>query len=291
MLEEMKYLYTAPDGTEQGPYSVKELQQLVEEGKIAESSSVLSSDTRNWHLLVDVLNGDHPYRMSRRRRLGKCPRCHKEVHSVTDTSYGKCPYCKFPLGTPRRVAGIRRNFLYTLANRYCCFRGRATKSEYWSMFAVGAFGTLVCVLFLFVCMLLSVEEFNMHTLKDRSFTDLFCGEEGMSIFHYIVLGIVGVFYTACFLPALGVTIRRFHDVSLSGVWAWLFFLMAAAPVVSGIMVHVDPAQWARYAGWFCNTGYISLVAVLAVVALVVIPLKDSKQGENRHGPSPKYPYQ
>ena len=66
-------------------------------------------------------------------------------------------------------------------------------------------------------------------------------------------GIIGNLYSlAVFLPSLGVLVRRLHDVGKSG---W-FFLIVLIPLIGAI--------------W-----------------LLVLLFKDSEQGENKWGPSPK----
>ena len=66
-------------------------------------------------------------------------------------------------------------------------------------------------------------------------------------------GVFSAIYSlAVFLPALGVTIRRLHDVGRTGWWV-----------------------------------LIGLVPLLGLIVLVVFCIGDSQPNENRYGPNPK----
>lgn len=64
--------------------------------------------------------------------------------------------------------------------------------------------------------------------------------------------IANILSLAFFLPALGVSVRRLHDVGKSGWW----YLIAFVPLVGGIY-------------------------------LLYLSCKDSEYGENEYGPNPK----
>ena len=119
-----------------------------------------------------------------------------------------------------------------LVDKYCCFTGRARRSEYWWFF-----------LFVFVVNLL------LSGISDSNYLNLYHDLTPGAIFTLIV-------HLALFLPSLGVTVRRFHDVGQSGLLLLLFLI----PIVNFIFLIV--------AFVFCVT--------------------DSQTYANRFGPSPKY---
>lgn len=109
---------------------------------------------------------------------------------------------------------------------YASFKGRARRKEYW-MF------TLFTALFGIVAMILdSVLGSNIEPLP-----------YGFIYFIYIL---------ATFLPALGVFVRRLHDLGKSGWW----FLIGLVPIIGSI--------------W-----------------LLVLLCTNGQAGENKYGPDPK----
>jgi len=114
--------------------------------------------------------------------------------------------------------------------KYAEFNGRARRKEYW-MFA----------LFNFVIVLV-VEgiSFGMLTAT-RS-----------SMFGFMLAGLICIYCLAAVIPSLAVTVRRLHDIGMSG---WLVL--------------------------------IALVPILGGLALLVMTLMDSNPGANQYGPNPK----
>ncbi|WP_374266280.1 DUF805 domain-containing protein [Zoogloea sp.] len=107
--------------------------------------------------------------------------------------------------------------------QYVEFGGRAQRKEYW-MFQL----------------------FNLLAMiAMRLLGELFGGESGGE-------GLSGLYSLAVFLPSLGVTVRRLHDIGKSGWWVLL--------------------------------GFIPLVGVLVLLFFLV---KDSEAGSNAYGPNPK----
>lgn len=87
-----------------------------------------------------------------------------------------------------------------LTVNYCNFKGRASRSEYWWF-----------MLFIFIAMI--------------AVSVIFCWSETLSS---IALGIV---YLGILLPALGLSVRRMHDIGRSGWWLLINFI----PLVGGII--------------------------------------------------------
>lgn len=88
-----------------------------------------------------------------------------------------------------------------LTVNYCNFEGRASRSEYWwfSLFGVP------------VSAIISV---------------VFCWSDTAKLI------VSGIFSLACFLPSLGLAVRRLHDIGKSG---W-FILISLIPVVGWILI-------------------------------------------------------
>jgi uncharacterized membrane protein YhaH (DUF805 family) len=99
--------------------------------------------------------------------------------------------------------------------RYADFSGRSRRREYW-MFQ----------LFIWGCLLVM---FGVFAAVGGGL-----GGSGGGAIAAVMLGIMGLFFLGLFIPALAVTVRRFHDQDKSG---W-FILLNFIPYVGGIVVFV-----------------------------------------------------
>ena len=104
--------------------------------------------------------------------------------------------------------------------KYCDFKGRARRSEYW-WFELG-----YCIL-----------------------SGVLSGLGQNSMIFSVISGIVSL---ALLLPALGVSVRRLHDIGKSGWWL-----------------------------------LIELIPVVGLIIIIVWQCKDSEPGDNQYGPNPK----
>lgn len=85
----------------------------------------------------------------------------------------------------------------TCFRKYCVFRGRASRSEYWYWI-------------LFIALINFVLVITTAAIDD----------EGSAA--ALILSLVGrIFGIVIFLPAIGVAVRRLHDIGKSGWWWWI----------------------------------------------------------------------
>lgn len=110
-----------------------------------------------------------------------------------------------------------------LTVNYCNFKGRSSRSEYW-WFAL--FNIIVGVVLGIVLGIIGVSE-------------------------NVINGISSLLTLALFLPGLGLSVRRLHDIGKSGWWLFL----ALIPLVGAIILFI----------WYC---------------------KDSELEVNQYGPVP-----
>lgn len=97
-------------------------------------------------------------------------------------------------------------------SNYCCFTGRASRSEYWWFF-----------LFCFIV---------GSILNALNFPYLMKGE------YSVYTGISYLWSLAIFLPSMGLLFRRLHDTGRSGWnWCWAFL-----PVIGAIILLVYVCQ-------------------------------------------------
>ncbi len=125
-------------------------------------------------------------------------------------------------------------------DKYATFAGRAPRSEYWwSMLAFYLVLLVLLIPFLF--------------MAEAGSTN---GEP--STFFYIFLVLIGIVVLAAMIPLISVTVRRFHDMNLSG-WIYLLLLLAGA---------------------------IPMVGIVASIAQIVITVLKGTVGPNKFGDDP-----
>ena len=130
-----------------------------------------------------------------------------------------------------------------LRQKYATFQGRASRSEYWW------FG-LAFMLFIIAA---SVVFFAINGITGGFDTDA-----GVGVLGGIVLIAAAIGYLALIVPAIAVTVRRFHDKDLSGWWVLAGFVLGAVPGI----------------------GFLASIAMFVVTVLKGTP------GGNRFGPDP-----
>lgn len=130
-----------------------------------------------------------------------------------------------------------------LRQKYATFQGRASRSEYWW------FG-LALMLFIIAA---SVVFFAINGITGGFDTDA-----GVGVLGGIVLIAAAIGYLALIVPAIAVTVRRFHDKDLSGWWVLAGFVLGAVPVIG----------------------------FLASIAMIVVTVLKGTTGGNRFGPDP-----
>ena len=118
-------------------------------------------------------------------------------------------------------------FFFAIKNRYADFDGRASRQEFW-MF------NLFYLLFVIAISLLIIPFGNSET--------------GLNI----IFGIIVVYSLGLAIPIWAVTVRRLHDIGLSGWWSLLSF-----------------------------------IPYLGTVVLLIMCCMDSKPGSNKYGNNPK----
>ncbi len=183
--------------------------------------------------------------------------------------YPQQPYYGLPQMKPQM--GFVEAIKTVLIEKYCCFKGRARRSEFWNW-------TLAYVL---LSVVLSV--FNTFMMFSKIETlDL---DDPFSIYKspgYIVIALVGL---ALFLPNLGVTIRRLHDTGRSGWWVWVPVIAYFPMLWAALSVQTNPGSAMGMLAIMLLCGLVMLV--IGIIILVWL-CQDSEPQENEYGPSPKY---
>ena len=130
-----------------------------------------------------------------------------------------------------------------LRDKYASFTGRAPRFEYWWFILAIVLYTLAVIVAFFAV---------------NFITGGFAKASGLSSFGLLTLigGAIG--FAGLIVPGIAVTVRRFHDVNLSGWWVMAGILLGAVPLV----------------GW------------IAIIAILVVATLNGTVGENRFGADP-----
>ena len=141
---------------------------------------------------------------------------------------------------------------------YFDFKGRATRSEYW-------YFQLFVYIFSFI--------FGMA----GGLLSVYGSMDDIRLVHFI-----GLFFGLIFFfPVLGVTIRRLHDIGLSGWWLLPVYIVS-------FFIFIKQIDYPNIA-WDGTLVALYIASCIMETALIIICCKDSKRGFNKYGVSEKYP--
>lgn len=112
--------------------------------------------------------------------------------------------------------GLLAYFCRAIAQNYANFRGRARRKEYWAFYLFWAIA-----FFALLGVGVALDEASGNFESDSSAP-------------LASLGLLGLFIAATLLPSIAVTVRRIHDLGLSG---W-FYLLIFLPYVGGLIIFV-----------------------------------------------------
>lgn len=134
--------------------------------------------------------------------------------------------------------------------KYCCFKGRARRSEYWYFFLATTILSWILSFFGMGSIMAAANQYMIDNDFAAYFTAILTAP-GMIISTVVSLALL--------LPNLGVTVRRFHDIGKSGWYVLVMYVV------------------------FC----IPLINFIAILYYLYLLIKDSEPGENEYGPNPK----
>ncbi len=295
-MQDQSYYYLSHDKKPMGPLSRPQLEAKLSMGEIEPTTLVAAVGGTDWVTLADLLGIENKQdpppssSMSSSSTSLSCPHCEKEQDTAFNAALLQCTECS-KVVAPDPTSSLWAHFMSSM-RRYVCFKGRATRKEYWSfvlfylIFSIPAgLGLAISLLVKVVPMALKIQENNtpeaMQALEAKlaEMTSM----EGMmqaggSVQLFFILTVV-VSYLFM-LPYLGLTIRRFHDVGISGY----------VPVLATILGLVTQFLSVFFAFEADDMPLLSVFSTLLTVIILVFAFMDSKKGSNKYGPSSKYPH-
>lgn len=295
----MKYFHLTPDKQTRGPYSAAEMRALRASGAIDDDTLAAAAGDSNWRpyreLELDTSLVPPPIGP---RALGNCPFCGQEIVG-TETPAG-CPHCAKTLhpGT----GNLWLNFLSAL-RRYACFRGRATRTEFWSFYL---FYLVIGYVAKFVIELTMTLYFDYPVDLQEQLRGAEDVPDMIALLQPHLSTLIGGTLTEYgvallfLLPYLAVTVRRLHDTGRSaaallwyalglvlcfggGAWfGWTLWSVGAdadllAEALGSNHAAVMNAAAALVSGFF--------ILCVSGIYLFVCFLLPTKKGPNKYGPS------
>ena len=167
--------------------------------------------------------------------------------------------------------------------KYATFTGRSRRSEYWW------FGLFVLILTLIPTGLAIATEGILGKTENAFCIVLLMGVASFGVVLWTII------------PSLTVQTRRLHDVGRSGWWivggvaVGLLYPIAKSVVLGFEALYSDNEVQNLIDAFHVSTLGGTVMLLLAMVglglsiAVFVFSLQDSHRGENKYGPSPKYP--
>ncbi len=123
-------------------------------------------------------------------------------------------------GSPAST-GLWSYFWEGITSNYANFRGRARRKEYWGFYLFWGIWLIVALVPALIL--------DLDAALDAATFD----SNGVApIWPY---AITGLFFLATVVPCIAMTVRRFHDVGLSG-WFYLLFLVLAFITIGGLII-------------------------------------------------------
>lgn len=318
---EKQYYYLNKTQETLGPKTLEQLREMCAKGEVSGDTLIAAIGDPRWVRLAAALDGAALAATPIDGEAGVCPRCGATLQTAGGALPESCPACSFAVDSPHDTVNLFAHFRFALTKKYCCFRGRATRVEFWSFalfswliltaisYIVGAIrGTLLGAAQIQAELESMAEHVNSPEQLPAFFNKFLeafgiLQPDGVSSSAYgVALVLLSLQYAVQFaflLPSWGVSVRRLHDVGWSGWWYGVFvvlqgFFYAAMGLVSYDFFHLNAEEMAADEMVSLCPSLIPLLALgvpLAAlsVLLFVLFLLDSKRGPNKYGPSPKYP--
>ena len=259
-MDQQQYYIHTPNQEKKvaGPYSLEEVLKKYENGEIKGTTLVSREGGEKWvqARMLDPKNRD--------LEVGPCPYCgatlHLEEYNLPET----CPSCGQQLRLPSYdfSSCVKAAF-----RKYCTFRGRATRAEYWYF-----------VLFTFMISLpLGLMDYPYESIAFEDYDTT----------AWVITGISWAFTLGILLPSLAVSVRRMHDRGLSGLWILLVAVMQILTNILPLFLLSEGSLPKLVT--LLIFGILFLAFLVTGIFVVVQSAMDSQKGTNAYGPSAKYP--
>ncbi len=148
-----------------------------------------------------------------------------------------------------------QNFLDTITNHYMDFRGRVGRAQFWY--------------FILICVLVTLAGAIIDSILRTG----------------LLVAVIGL---ALLLPTGGMAARRVQDSGNNGSLVWIWVIASGINRLIGLMLALSgPFGAVGFLYFFFSIGWlISLVELVAVIALIYFCVQPGTPGDNAYGPPP-----
>lgn len=160
-------------------------------------------------------------------------------------------------------------FVRGITSHYFRFSGRARRKEFWS-FVLGSCLLAIIPAGVFVAGIAESDLDGLVRMLSGGVVDPQILITYLSPVTFWGVAMLGILCLLLVFPSMAVTVRRFHDVGLSG---WLYVLVLIITAVTG-------------APGFDGTA-IGFIPEAISLVIIVVAIINSKPGANKWGPNPK----
>ncbi len=131
-MDNNKYYYLNVDKKPLGPFSREELIAQQLEGKISADVLVAADGGAQWLPLAQVLTQEPELTSTDTLSPWTCNFCNKQHPASAGQLVLSCPSCRKAFA-PNPESSLWAHFLSSM-RRFACFKGRATRKEFWSFY-------------------------------------------------------------------------------------------------------------------------------------------------------------
>jgi uncharacterized membrane protein YhaH (DUF805 family) len=196
------------DGQAAGPVSDLQLKALAEAGVVNAATLVWKPEFSEWKALAQT---DFPF-----KSVVQPPPMAAPLYGNT---YQQPQSSARPYTSSGQRLTLFGYFKRALTQKYVAFEGRARRSEYWG-YQLFQFVAIMGFLVLGLILDFTIGGVTMEP-----------GDESAP---WITIIMLFLYILATFLPSLAITIRRMHDVGVSG---WVY-LVSFVPYIGGLVIFV-----------------------------------------------------
>lgn len=292
MIHGVNFFYLNEQKEPVGPFSREELLNLLGQGTVNRGTLAAAAGDDDWKTLAELLNlpelpstatdGTATPPPLPEGDLGQCPFCRQALHGAATPA--DCPHCHKPLhpGTD----GLWANFVYAF-KRFLSFRGRATRTEYWSFYLFSSLLSYIPYqIFAFGLMAAGVLNSQMQPTEEEL-------SAGAAL---IVMALLALYLLPALvfaLPHWGTLVRRLHDRNHSG-WLLLWPVVICVGMAIAAAVAIPYYEGKTDSGLRASAILPLLLGVLAYMGfciyLFVQLVLPGQAGPNKYGPAKLIPF-
>lgn len=248
-----------------GPLTEEQMRAAIRTETLLPESFVLPEGNSEWVPLSTLPEMAEELEAVKNSSMGACPSCGKDITGFIMPP--RCPHCSYEMALPpEERANLWKNFVFAMKKSFT-LRGRATRMEYWSF-------VLFENIILYIYSSITTLMIPLHTYMPEDADML-----GLIV---VLMGIL-LPTVLLLIPYLTVSVRRLHDIGVSGAWIPGGILSFLAPLFAVFLLEQGTVEFAIAYAVLC------LIPIGVSCRIIISHFQDTQRGGNAYGPSSKYP--